>query len=100
MLTVCQESRRLALKTIETAIQDSVQVDKIYMLIFVESELIQYFCNPQAYMNALVTYYDRTLQSVQSKYDFAPKYDSGSIGIEPTGACKKVCTHLKEIVQV
>jgi hypothetical protein len=48
----------------------------------------------------LVVYYDRTLQSVQSRYDFAPKYDSESIGIEPTGACKKVCSHLKEIVQV
>ena len=50
-LTVCQESRRLALKTLDGALTEALQ----------------------AYSGALVSFYDRVLGSVQSRYDFAPK---------------------------
>mmetsp|Transcript_12211 Transcript_12211/g.18463 ORF Transcript_12211/g.18463 Transcript_12211/m.18463 type:complete len:1084 (+) Transcript_12211:93-3344(+) len=75
-LTVCQESRRQTTKSIEVFIQGAMQ----------------------SWISCLVNYYERVLISVQSRHDFAPKFDSGNGGIEPTTACRKVCQHLVDLI--
>lgn len=76
-LTVCQESRRQALKTIDKCMKEAVQ----------------------SWITAIVFHYKKVLEANTKKHDFSPRYDSDSIGLDPTIACKKVCEHLLETIQ-
>ena len=76
-LTVCQESRRQALKTVDKCMKDAVQ----------------------SWIAAIVFHYKKVLEANTKKQDFSPRYDSDNIGLDPTIACKKVCEHLVETIQ-
>lgn len=76
-LTVCQESRRQALKTIDKCMKEAVQ----------------------SWIAAIVFHYKKVLEANTKKHDFSPRYDSDSTGLDPTTACRKVCEHLLETIQ-
>jgi hypothetical protein len=75
-LTVCQESRRLALKTIDKCMKEAVQ----------------------SWITAIVFHYKKVLEANTKKHDFAPRYDSDNVGLDPTAACRKVCEHLLDTI--
>ena len=75
-LTVCQESRRQALKTIDKCMKDAAQ----------------------AWITAVVCHYRKVLEANTKKHDYCPRHQSESCGLEPTTACRKVCMHLLETI--
>ena len=75
-LTVCQESRRQTLKVVDKYMKEAVQ----------------------SWIAAIVFHYKKVLEANTKKYDYAPRYDSDSAGMDPTVACKKVCEHLQETI--
>lgn len=75
-LTVCLESRRQALKTIDKCMKEAAQ----------------------AWITAIVCHYKKVLEANTKKYDFCPRHDGEGCGLNPTTACRKVCAHLLETI--
>lgn len=77
-LTVCREFHRKSMKSLDV----------------VSSECIHKWIE----MSAL--YNEKLLLNLQSRYDFSPRFEHRkNAGIEPTGACKQLCSTLTTTVQ-
>jgi hypothetical protein len=70
-IVICKESRRVVLRNLEIAARESLQ----------------------AWTMCVVAHVDKTLQSLQGKYDYAPSKTT-KISNEATAACNTVCKAL------